>query len=92
MRRGGCLNRRQLDESENHGCNGSRIHGPTCWYTCLAIHTFLYYNKEHQTNGEMIMSAGQLFTKLFENPVNTAITVLTVVIVIELVKYFINRK
>ena len=38
------------------------------------------------------MSAGQLFTKLSENPVNTAITVLTVVIVIELVKYFINRK
>jgi len=52
----------------------------------------LYYNKEHQTNGETIMSAGQLLTKLFENPVNTAITVLTVVIVIELVKYFINRK
>ena len=38
------------------------------------------------------MSAGQFFKKLFENPVNTAITVLTVVIVIELVKYFINRK
>lgn len=60
--------------------------------THAAIHTFLYYNKEHQTNGETIMSAGQLLTKLFENPVNTAITVLTVVIVIELVKYFINRK
>ena len=39
-----------------------------------------------------LAKAGQLFTKLFENPVNTAITVLTVVIVIELVKYFINRK
>lgn len=38
------------------------------------------------------MSAGQLFTKLFENPVNTTVTVITVVIVIELVKYFINRK
>ena len=38
------------------------------------------------------MSAGELFTKLFENPVNTVVTVLTVVIVLELVKYFINRK
>lgn len=38
------------------------------------------------------MSAGELFTKLFENPVNTTITVITAVIVIELVKYFLNRK
>ena len=39
-----------------------------------------------------IMNAGEFFSKLFENPVNTVITVLTVVIIIELIKYFSNRK
>ena len=41
---------------------------------------------------ERIMNAGEFFSKLFENPVNTVITVLTVVIIIELIKYFSNRK
>lgn len=38
------------------------------------------------------MNAGELIAAMFENPLNTTITVITVVIVIELVKYFLNRK
>lgn len=38
------------------------------------------------------MSAGEIMSKLFANPVNTTITVITLVIVIEIVKYFLNKK
>lgn len=46
----------------------------------------------HDKGGENIMSAGEIMSKLFSNPVNTTITVITLVIVIEIVKYFLNKK